>query len=341
MDKFQRRIIGVQNDNTNSCYLNSVIQILLCIEPLNRFILKTNSFSNKIHGKFIKNYKEIISLLSISSDTLEIDTENIINSDILKETLSEIKVIYSYGQQDAHETFIDILNIMHEGFKNFDNITTVEESPLIFEIPMDKLRFYSQKCWYDNIRKNNYSIINGLFNGQLRFKITCQVCLTEFNHFECFNHLTVPLSYNYSTCIYKCIDDFLSSEHMKDNEKYDCSRCCCKVDAIKITSIWKFPRYLIIHLNRFFVDTEKQFLKNSSKVVYPIHDLTLKSEQDNNKTVYCLLGVIEHHGLSISHGHYTSYIHTHEQFICLDDENITQNCEVPDEPYILIYESVF
>lgn len=343
MYKFQRPIIGIQNNNTDSCYLNSVIQILLCIKPLNSFILKTNSFSNQIHGKFIRKYRDILSILSEHSEEFQIDNENIINSDILKNILGKIKCIYVSGQQDAHETFVDILNIMHEGFNKVILSDTITIASKPNDTPNDKLRFLSEKSWYDSIKTNNYSIINSLFDGQLRCQITCKTCLTQFNKFEYFNHISIPLGESDSApkCIYECIDKFLGIEYLRDIDSYYCKRCCCKVEAKKITSIWKHPKYLILHLNRFSVETDSSVtnskcIKNLTSVSYPVNSLVLTNEQSS--VSYNLFGIIEHHGVSMECGHYTSYINVNNKFIHLDDEDIQENCSIPDSPYILFYE---
>ena len=183
-----RLIIGLQNEDSSSCYLNSVLQVLFNIDPLNNFISKTKSISFNNEGKILNSYRRILNLL-ISDDGSLIDDDNVVTSSTFKKKL-EILLPICKGefQQDAHEVFIEILNIFHSGFEIENKQTEKICGKILFPIPLDKIKYYAQTCWDNDNNKEKYSIISNLFKGQIRSKITCQNCLTETNSFCCINN---------------------------------------------------------------------------------------------------------------------------------------------------------
>lgn len=135
-----------------------------------------------------------------------------------------------------------------------------------------------------------------------------------------------------------------------------------KVRATKQVFIESLPPVLILHLKRFLYDNVGGTQKSWKQVGYP---LTLDIPQQalspgrrgNMKTQYKLIGVVYHHGLSASGGHYTVDVLRQDSktWIHLDDTSIepveAKNVAVtsPDEDdfsqkrpnklaYILLYQ---
>lgn len=131
-----------------------------------------------------------------------------------------------------------------------------------------------------------------------------------------------------------------------------------EVSIKKQTFIDKLPRVLIIHLKRFSFLNEKDrgIEKLRHKIDY-YHDLEIPSIVLSNKsleTVYRLTGVVYHHGISATGGHYTCDVlndnEKGENWIRIDDtvlKLITQdevlnggNEENIKNAYLLFYERV-
>ena len=53
-----------------------------------------------------------------------------------------------------------------------------------------------------------------------------------------------------STTLKACLDDYFNTEKMVDSG-FKCKKCKSKVDIEKRTSIYLYPRVLILHLKRF------------------------------------------------------------------------------------------
>lgn len=342
MDSIKSRtVIGIEN-NSNLCYLNSVLQLLFTIEPLNKFILK---YKVPITPKSIKDcliisYKNIIENIYVENvncnkEKICIDDDNIIESTQFKNILDKI---YHLGdiQHDAHEILIIILDLLHDCMKESRITETYNknENCLVSKVAMDK--------WRENLKIDKYSIINKLFKGQLRNKITCNVCFTENNVFDSYNCITLRLQdstkeiKNESSKIEDCIKRFLSLEKID----YNCERCKKICKAEKITTFLLFPQFLLFHINRFehtVNDGVVSITKDKTKIKFPLENLEM-----GPNVYYKLKGFISHHGYSVNSGHYTTLIHVNENYIMIDDENLYFYDEIPEfgDTYILLYEKI-
>jgi ubiquitin C-terminal hydrolase len=337
-----RLIIGLQNEDSASCYLNSVLQILFNIDPLNNFISKTKSISFNNEGKILNVYKGILDLL-ISDDGKIVDDDNVITSSTIKKSLEySLPICKGEFQQDAHEVLIGILNIFHAGFDIQQMIAEDICGQILFPVPLDKIKYYAETCWKNENKKEKYSIITNLFKGQIRSKITCQNCLTETNSFCCINNFSLPLpSYNVeTTTLEECIEEYCEIEYLGGNNKYFCDRCKSYEEAFKETSIWKLPRFLIFHFNRFIHNFEENtIIKNDTDIIYPLTNFKFnKCSAPYNDIEYKLNSIICHHGHTIESGHYTSDVLKDGIWYNLNDETIEVDPAYKSTPYILVYE---
>jgi ubiquitin C-terminal hydrolase len=338
---FPRTLIGIQNTD-NVCYLNSVLQILFNIEYLNEYIQKLEFLGSS----FVNGYKKTWNI--IQSEKFFVDEDNIISSTYLKNFLEDYDSMYIGCQQhDAHEVLVSILNLLHEGFvENYKKtIPEILTCNIIFKVPIDKMIFFSEQCWNNEIKRESHSIINNLFKGQIRSKITCQECLSEFNKFDTFNIITLPIP-NLglkNIDINECIKEFCGTEFMCYNNKFNCSNCEKNTDAMKEISLWKLPRYLIFHFNRFIQnENEKEYsiVKNDTNIIFPVKNFKIDNKLLLSSTTYELSGSVIHHGNSVMCGHYTSEILVGEDIYKLDDETIEKVEEFNKKPYILIYKMI-
>ena len=89
---------------------------------------------------------------------------------------------------------------------------------------------------------------------------------------------------------------------------------CSKPDMAVSTVFEKLPPYLVIHIERSestTINGECIIFKNSTKVIYPIHDLDMKPfvseslKQTGEEFMYDLLAVVVHTG-SNREGHYSA-----------------------------------
>ena len=236
----------------------------------------------------------------------------------------------SNNQHDSHEILINVLNYFHSGLRKQNPKSCIPKIK-----SSDNIEKYADMKWKEYHKREQYSIINTLFKGQSRTKVTCQECYTENNTFDSFIDLTLPINDDTSS-LQDCIEDMLCPEEIDD---YFCDNCKKSVRAEKESLIWIFPKFFIFHINRFNYDSTK----NNRRIKYPTKCLKLKNfaERNPDVIVYNIRSIIQHHGQLIDTGHYTSTIFTNQFPITISDEELN-TCKPDDEslefPYILLYE---
>ena len=210
-----KTIIGLENTG-NLCYLNSVLQLLFTVDPLNKHLLEMKDISfNSYNNVLIHAYKNLLD--NIYTGVNIIDNDNMLESNQFKDILNKV---FPYpllnGQHDVHEILIGILNSFHDGLKS----TMRGLNPLYKNLMCDdKIKRIAVNKWDEYHRNEKYSIINKLFKGQLRTKITCNVCFTENNIFDSFTDLSLSLN---GDTLDDCIINFCKPELLED--EYQCER---------------------------------------------------------------------------------------------------------------------
>eukprot|EP01134_Creolimax_fragrantissima_P008199 CFRG8199T1 len=103
-----------------------------------------------------------------------------------------------------------------------------------------------------------------------------------------------------------CVSEFNSRDRLENDEAWYCPVCKRSQAASKSLSIWSLPSVLIIHLKRFHY-INGRWVKNSQKVDFPMHELSLpaRSKDESNKK-YTLFAIANHSG-ALGGGHYTTY----------------------------------
>lgn len=171
------------------------------------------------------------------------------------------------------------------------------------------------------------SIIEEIFFGQLRSQTLCPNCESVESVTDPFLFLSVPIPSSKTTIASKfdvelnsyfdgepsensvtlndCIQLFLKSGQLDENNKWRCPHCNTNVCAYQTTEIKNVGDVLIIHLKRFESTANGSMKKIDTKVIYPpffdIHDIAPNCKSKK----YKLISVIFHSG-SISQGHYTA-----------------------------------
>jgi ubiquitin carboxyl-terminal hydrolase 4/11/15 len=178
--------------------------------------------------------------------------------------------------------------------------------------------------------------------------------------------------------LYTLIQKFCEPETLDENNKYKCTNCKSQVLGNKKLSIYKAPKYLIVHMKKLKYGYGFRLGGGSSDhlmVDFPVTDFDLTPyvtdkapiesynipneefmDKDNqklasriipefhwnkDKLVYDCFGVINHYG-SMNFGHYTAYAKNNGNWYCYDDSTVTavSNPEriVTEAAYVLFYE---
>jgi ubiquitin C-terminal hydrolase len=322
---------GLQNIG-NTCYINSIIQILsynpIFVNYINKHINNINHDLQSNKNKFI-----FLELYKIIRELNVVNNYQIIHPISFCKLLQHIWKIPIQIQQDGSDLLEFIFDQISIYFGNGDNFQFDETT--LYEHHINILHDMSHRNLHLTF-KNQYSEFNEIFYGQLLHNITCNECHHVENLFEIFNILHIPI--NDYTCLDECLDNYF--DYFKPDE-YSCDKCKSN-DTIHKYYIWKLPKILTITLKRF--DNNLYKIQN----LVTVHDElslkkyichTLSPHLNNTPHIYSLHSIVNHHG-NCNNGHYTSIVNSCNKWIIYDDEHynlINKNKINSNENYILTY----
>ena len=279
-----------------------------------------------------------------------------------------------FNQNDSHELLNFVLDRIHEDTcrepknlklckvddevytllllkKNMKNTTDEKE----LEVIKKKYEDYSSThqraefilksfIYWKRYIKGNYSIITKLFTGLYSSEIKCLCCRQTFITFEPFTTFSVAIPLNNKVKLSECMETFSKPCNLSGENKYNCSKCKRKTDALKTMYIWEPPEILIIHLKRFD-NTRHMVMKVDTYVDYPLENFKLDgcySSFNTHDYKYNLVAVSNHFG-SCNGGHYTAYCKNafNNNWYNFDDRSVTYipniDTIVSKSGYILFY----
>ncbi|EEB09041.1 ubiquitin carboxy terminal hydrolase Ubp1 [Schizosaccharomyces japonicus yFS275] len=153
-----------------------------------------------------------------------------------------------------------------------------------------------------------------------------------------------------------CMREFSKPEKLSAKDAWYCPNCKDFRPATKTMEIWKLPKILVIHLNRFSCRKSWRRGKRNDLVTFPIEGLKLSEGSQNEWSTgtkdsfrpetctkkYNLYAVDNHYGY-MSSGHYTAFAKdfVSKKFYHFDDASqqlITEDDLVSPAAYVLFYE---
>lgn len=316
-DPSLKGVVGLMNLG-NTCYANSVIQILRSISDLSVYILNEslsskciNSDSNPV--KILLGYQDLLKSLWSAyrpSYVRPAGFQSII-SNAVKDTPYDF-----FGMplpNDSHEYLVYLLDNFHEAM-NENSGKKPEDESTNNKLPLNQLA----EIGWNKFTAKNKSIIIDMFFGMTKKTVICQECNNKSYSWESFNILKIP-------CEGDSFMEWIQNE-FKDEELdgYNCDQCQRKnIKATIQTRIWKLPKNLFVTIRRFTYDRRK----NNSACPYdgtPLSFSSIFAEESPHRSkdyMYNIAGAIDHHGSHMG-GHYVSQM-LHpitKQWWIIDDE---------------------
>eukprot|EP00435_Cladocopium_sp_Y103_P047375 s675_g13.t3 len=300
----------------NTCFFNSVLQVLMYTGPLQRFLL------SKQHSAECKCKREstVCTLCLLESHALEVFDSNkapMRPAKLLKHMPQIASRFKAHGrQEDAHEFLIHFLDACHKSL-----LKQAAQQPV--PRPVQQTTSICQ-----------------LFGGFLRSQVLCLKCKHPSNTFDPF--MDISLEVNNASTLEKALDAFTKSEQLRGANKYQCKKCQQKVDATKTFSIHTAPPVLSFQLKRFdFLHGFRGKLKK--KVQFPVSlNIAPYTSQKNREEKYNLYGLVVHCGSSAKSGHYIAYAKHNGSWYCFNDQDVRQVKEqqvLREEAYLLFYQA--
>jgi len=288
----------------NTCYINSVIQVLAWNNDfLNLFLKKSCELG--IEDELIVNtkilFKELLNSLN----------KNIAPKTFVSNIRSNFKELNNLRQQDASEFLNLFLNYIHERVKirflKFNNHCINSSKHVINGV----------KNWNNTIK--HLSPVSKFFNGQFVYFFKCVSCNYKFRNFSPFLSLDLPLVNKEESSLTDLI-----SRYFETNACYkECLNCGSKnTDTEHETTcgIFKFPEYLIINLKRYKNNNTKNYLKIDIDKYIDLSDFAY-SVDGFESVKYEINSMICHNGDQTNTGHYFSVIKNQEDdyWSCISD----------------------
>ena len=167
------------------------------------------------------------------------------------------------------------------------------------------------------------AFLEALFNGRFRSRILCQLCNTPSDCFDPFVDISLDLAG--SNTLEDCFKRFTSTEVLQGANAYNCKTCKKKVTARKQFSLDNAPAVITVQLKRF--DVSRNIAgKIHRRIAFPaVLDVAPYLAERTSPSLYDLVGVVVHQGVSLSSGHYYSYCRAPSGFwLRCDDESVAQ-----------------
>ena len=306
----------------NTCYINSILQILSHIPELNNYLNENENYNDTIDKLLTIEWIGLYNMMWSKNCT--ISPKRFIY--FLKEVSSNKNSLFcSNDQHDAIEYFYFIIDCFHNSLNNTNNLNLLKTN---YTIINNAIEFYE---------KNNNSIIHNLFSSFILNTYTnLNTDEEEFQKIEPnftielsipnINNLTLDDCFNY-TFKMEDMPDCWFDEKLKINKKLK-----------KNTKLCYLPKIMVLHLKRWDYRLNKNYnvIQYNDKI--NIHPYTNFIEPDLCN--YELFGIINHSGNVLS-GHYYSYIKKNNVWLSFNDQHISiVNNIINSDNYCFFYKKI-
>jgi ubiquitin C-terminal hydrolase len=285
--KYYNNISNGLSNLGNTCFFNSILQLLYQCTMLNKLIL-----SNNFTGPLISYYSNYLeSYLNSESSYFSPD-------DIVK-YISDILGRKGFQQEDAEQYLSYIIDCLINELKEFTDKELIGNN---------------------NISNKNISLdelIDFLFTLKIKKTLKCPICLNCSESNDDINKLYLCIeSYeqNQEQDLKNLINKYLL-ETLDCENKWKCDKCNEYIQATISRQIIKLPKYLIIVLKRY-----DNLNRKNNTIINMLDNL------DINTKLYNLRGIVYHSGSTLG-GHYVYYGNKHDltnKWYLYNDSSVSQ-----------------
>ncbi|KAJ7966294.1 Ubiquitinyl hydrolase 1 [Quillaja saponaria] len=323
------------NNLGSTCFMNSVLQALLHAPPLRNYFLSGGHHPETCQKRTKQPLCLPCDINLMFSAVFSGDRTPYSPAQFLHSWWQQSANLASYGQQDAHEFFISLLDGIHEK---------------------------ENKSWHGNRGDGGCQCIaHSIFSGQLRSDVTCMSCGFTSTTYDPYVDISLdldtinfpsteaakkPITSNENSSISTllgCLDLFTRPEKLGSDQKLYCQNCEEKQDSMKQMSIRRLPSVLCLHIKRFEHSLVKKMSRKIDRYLqYPFSlDMTpymassivrnrfgnrifaFEGDESPMYTEFEIFAMITHSG-TLESGHYVSYLRLRNQWYKCDDAWITE-----------------
>ncbi|XP_068778662.1 ubiquitin carboxyl-terminal hydrolase 21 [Struthio camelus] len=340
--------IGLRNLG-NTCFMNAVLQCLSSTKPLRDYCLR-KEFHQEQPGVPRAQQELTEAFADVITALWHPDSTEPVNPGRFKAIFQKyVPSFTGYSQQDAQEFlkfFMDRLHVeINRKGRKTPSILADTKRPSVLEdseLLSDDER--ANQMWKRYLEREDSKIVD-LFVGQLKSCLKCQACGYRSTTFEVFCDLSLPIPKKGfaggKVSLHDCFSLFTKEEELDSENAPVCDKCRQRTRSTKKLTIQRFPRILVLHLNRF--STTRYSIKKCSVFVdFPLQQLNLRefASEKAGSPVYSLYALCNHSG-SVHYGHYTAFCRDQAGWRVYNDSRvspISENQVPSSEGYVLFYE---
>ena len=321
----------------NTCYVNSVLQVLSHIQEFNEYIstyVNANQESKNMNQiSILKEWNDLNDLLWHKN--VIISPKRFLKVIQGYSKMKNNENFSGYDQNDSTEFLYFLFDIMHEEMKNKD-------ASLKSNVQDKWKKLSSNKSFQPFVKKklkSDFSIIDELFSG------VCETTILDENEnhishsYQSFVMMDLPLV---DTDLIPCIDEYFRDDELNaenENQYFDDTDNTYK-DVTKQMRLIRSPHILIIHLKRWNAN-----LRKNQRIIHYPHQLNMtpyikSSNGESAKECTYELFAINNHSGNVFGGHYFSYIKNGNKWYTYNDTEVSMISESKlstNKNYVLYY----